>query len=75
MFLQRPYGIEIVFNGTENPALEDRFLSSNPIPQRAYTSEITDVEWDIIFPFLFVNTGRGAKNKHRKIESRHEKKD
>ena len=32
--------------------------------RKTYTSDLNDAEWDLISPFVSVNTGRGTKNKH-----------
>ena len=39
-------------------------MSENTIRRKAYSSDLTDAQWDILSPMLHVNTGRGRRNIH-----------
>ena len=39
-------------------------MSEQTIRLKAYTSDLNDVQWEILSPFVSVNTGRGTRNKH-----------
>ena len=39
-------------------------MSEQTIPRKAYTSDLTDAQWEILAPMLPVNAGRGRRNTH-----------
>lgn len=39
-------------------------MSEQTIQRKAYTSDLTDAQWEILSPMLPVNTGRGRRNLH-----------
>ena len=39
-------------------------MSEQTIQRKAYTSDLTDAQWEILAPLLPVNTGRGRRNTH-----------
>ena len=39
-------------------------MSGQTIRRKPYTSDLTNAQWDLLTPFVSVNTGRGARNTH-----------
>ena len=39
-------------------------MSEQTIRRKPYTSDLTDAQWDLLTPFVSINTGRGTKNTH-----------
>ena len=39
-------------------------MSEQTIRRKAYSSDLSDAQWDILSPMLHVNTGRGRRNTH-----------
>ena len=39
-------------------------MSEQTIQRKAYSTDLTDAQWELLAPMLPVNTGRGARNKH-----------